>query len=214
MEKVEAQSVHELQSKMSAHPGSIVMVPSIAGGPLSIAPGSVYGGPAAPGSVYGGPPIYGNNSVYGGSGSVYGGMAPAGSVYNDGGSMYQSIPVGGSVYGGAPLSGGIPMHPQGSGSIYGGGGSMVNGSVVGGVPMSGTGSSYGYNSSRMSVMPPRPPTDEEILAQIRRILSTADLMTVTRKSVREELARIFGMDLSGRKEFIHSCIDSILRGDM
>lgn len=56
------------------------------------------------------------------------------------------------------------------------------------------------------------PTDEEIMTEIRHILSTADLMTVTKKSVREQLARLFGVDLIEKKEFIHRCIDVILKG--
>jgi chitin synthase len=58
------------------------------------------------------------------------------------------------------------------------------------------------------------PSDEEILMQIRHILSTSDLMSVTRKSVREELARVFGVDLSSRKDYIHACIDGVLRGEL
>lgn len=58
------------------------------------------------------------------------------------------------------------------------------------------------------------PSDEEILAEIRHILSTTDLMTVTKKSVREQLTRLFGVDISPKKEFIHSCIDGILKGEL
>ncbi|KAI9359285.1 chitin synthase-domain-containing protein [Zopfochytrium polystomum] len=58
------------------------------------------------------------------------------------------------------------------------------------------------------------PSDEELLMQIRQILATADLMTVTRKSVREELTRVFGVDLSGRKEYIHACIDRVLKSEI
>lgn len=56
------------------------------------------------------------------------------------------------------------------------------------------------------------PSDEEILAEIRQILSTADLMAVTKKSVREQLSRIFKVDLSMKKEYIHRCIDNVLKG--
>lgn len=56
------------------------------------------------------------------------------------------------------------------------------------------------------------PSDDEILFHIRRILSTANLMTVTKKNVREELSGLFGCDLNGKKAFINSCIDDILRG--
>ena len=58
------------------------------------------------------------------------------------------------------------------------------------------------------------PTDEEILNEVRHILSTTDLMKVTKKSVRDQLGRLFGVDLSSKKEYIHSCIDGILKGEL
>lgn len=58
------------------------------------------------------------------------------------------------------------------------------------------------------------PTDEQLLQEIRHILSTTDLMKITKKSVRERLTRLFGVDVSPRKEYIHSCIDSILKGEL
>jgi hypothetical protein len=58
------------------------------------------------------------------------------------------------------------------------------------------------------------PSDEEILQEIRHILSTTDLMKITKKSVRDRLTRLFGVDISSKKEFIHHCIDSILKGEL
>jgi hypothetical protein len=58
------------------------------------------------------------------------------------------------------------------------------------------------------------PSDADILAQVRVILATADLMTVTKKKVREELGRIFGCELGGKKEYIHRCIDGVLKGEI
>ena len=58
------------------------------------------------------------------------------------------------------------------------------------------------------------PSDEEILAEVRHILSTADLMTITKKSVREQLARLFGTNMSSKKEYIHWCIDGVLKGEL
>lgn len=58
------------------------------------------------------------------------------------------------------------------------------------------------------------PTDEQLLQEIRHILSTTDLMKITKKSVRERLTRLFGVDVSPKKDYIHSCIDSILKGEL
>ncbi|KAI8910359.1 chitin synthase-domain-containing protein [Gorgonomyces haynaldii] len=62
--------------------------------------------------------------------------------------------------------------------------------------------------------PGRFPTDDEILAEVRHILSTTDLMKLTKKSVRDRLGRLFGVDLSSKKEYIHQCIDGILKGEL
>jgi hypothetical protein len=58
------------------------------------------------------------------------------------------------------------------------------------------------------------PSDEELLQEIRHILSTTDLMKITKKSVRERLSMLFGVDMSPKKEYIHWAIDSILKGEM
>ncbi|KAJ3329591.1 hypothetical protein HDU76_007573 [Blyttiomyces sp. JEL0837] len=157
-------------------------------------PGSIYGTP-----VYNLPPP----TVYGG-GSVYMASSP-GSIY-----------AAGSVYGGPPVPIQVPIHPASvyEGSVYSGfmpGPGAVEGSITGS-PIAGQ--RVSMVSQSPSMVAGRFPTDEEILAYIRHILSTADLMTVTRKIVREELTRHFGVDLSSKKQYIHSCIDAILRGEM
>lgn len=48
------------------------------------------------------------------------------------------------------------------------------------------------------------PTDDAILSEIREILKTADLMTVTKKSIKMELERRFGVGLEARKAYIGS----------
>ena len=58
------------------------------------------------------------------------------------------------------------------------------------------------------------PSDEELLMEIRHILSTSDLMTITKKKVRQQLGKFFGVDLSAKKDYIHECIDSILKGEL
>ncbi|KAI0638620.1 chitin synthase [Trametes polyzona] len=55
------------------------------------------------------------------------------------------------------------------------------------------------------------PTDEELITALRAYLSTQDLMTVTKKTVREAMqARFPKADLSGRKQFLNDAIDTIL----
>lgn len=48
------------------------------------------------------------------------------------------------------------------------------------------------------------PSDDAILAEIRDILKTADLMTVTKKSIKMELERRFGLSLDAKKAYINS----------
>ncbi|RCI06194.1 hypothetical protein CU098_006877 [Rhizopus stolonifer] len=55
------------------------------------------------------------------------------------------------------------------------------------------------------------PKNEEIMFQVQRILSTADLTKVTKKQVREELQTIFGVSMASRKDYINACIENILQ---
>ena len=48
------------------------------------------------------------------------------------------------------------------------------------------------------------PSDDAILAEIREILKTADLMTVTKKSIKMELERRFGCNLEPKRAYIGS----------
>lgn len=48
------------------------------------------------------------------------------------------------------------------------------------------------------------PTEDAILAEMREILSTADLMTVTKKSIKQELERRFGCNLEPKRAYIGS----------
>lgn len=48
------------------------------------------------------------------------------------------------------------------------------------------------------------PSDDAILAEIREILRTADLMTVTKKSIKLELERRFGVGLDAKRPYINS----------
>lgn len=54
------------------------------------------------------------------------------------------------------------------------------------------------------------PSDEAITNQIRAILSTADLMTVTKRSIRQQLERHFGVKLSVKRDYINYITEAIL----
>lgn len=58
------------------------------------------------------------------------------------------------------------------------------------------------------------PTDDMILNEIRDILKTADLMTVTKKSVKQELERRFGCNLDVKRAYIGSATEAILSGQL
>lgn len=56
------------------------------------------------------------------------------------------------------------------------------------------------------------PSDDAILAEIREILRTADLMTVTKKSIKQELERRFGVNLDAKRPYINSATEAVLSG--
>ena len=58
------------------------------------------------------------------------------------------------------------------------------------------------------------PHEDLILQEIRNILATADLMTVTKKMVRKELEGRFGVDMTPKKEYIHSATEAVLSGQL
>jgi chitin synthase len=47
-------------------------------------------------------------------------------------------------------------------------------------------------------------SDDAILGEIRDILKTADLMTVTKKGVKQELERRFDVPLDAKRAYINS----------
>ena len=61
----------------------------------------------------------------------------------------------------------------------------------------------GYNEMELTDMAGLP-SDDAILAEIREILRTADLMTVTKKSIKMELERRFGIPLEAKRAYIGS----------
>ena len=62
----------------------------------------------------------------------------------------------------------------------------------------------GYNEQMEMSEMANLPSDDAVLAEIREILRTADLMTVTKKSIKMELERRFGVPLEAKKAYIGS----------
>lgn len=58
------------------------------------------------------------------------------------------------------------------------------------------------------------PNDDQLLAEIRDVLAKADLMTITKKGVKTELERRFGVPLDARKAYIGSATEAILSGQL
>jgi chitin synthase len=58
------------------------------------------------------------------------------------------------------------------------------------------------------------PSDDALLAEIRDILKTADLMTVTKKSIKQELERRFGVPLDAKRPYINSATEALLTGQL
>ncbi|KAI9252828.1 chitin synthase [Phascolomyces articulosus] len=58
------------------------------------------------------------------------------------------------------------------------------------------------------------PEDDEIERELRRILAGANLMTLTKKQVRNQLSQQFRVDLTIKKGFINSAIERILENEM
>ena len=58
------------------------------------------------------------------------------------------------------------------------------------------------------------PTEDQIRAQVKTILATANLMTVTKKQVRDDLTAFFGVEMNPKKEFINKVIEDVLQGKL
>ncbi len=78
------------------------------------------------------------------------------------------------------------------------------------------GSVYGGygNGYEMSELIPSGPSDDALLAEIRDILRAADLMTVTKKTVKAELEGRFGCNLDGRRLYIGNATEAVLGGQL
>ncbi|KAG2225658.1 hypothetical protein INT45_012130 [Circinella minor] len=95
----------------------------------------------------------------------------------------------------------IPSYPIDNRSIkYNSGSGILGASSVYSESIAAAGDIIGGNG----------PTDEEIRHEVRRITATSNLMIMTKKQVREQLSRHFGMDMSYKREYINQCIEDAL----
>ncbi|KJZ78068.1 hypothetical protein HIM_02705 [Hirsutella minnesotensis 3608] len=83
-------------------------------------------------------------------------------------------------------------------------------SEMGGNRMSHFGGSQFFSPEDMVGLP----SDDALLAEIREILRTADLMTVTKKGVKQELERRFDVPLDAKRAYINSATEAILSGQL
>ncbi|KAJ1925807.1 hypothetical protein IWQ60_004325 [Tieghemiomyces parasiticus] len=174
-------------------PMSMMLPPTAVGGPMDIGLRPM----SSASSHYGPPPTHGV------------GTAPRGSHYN-------SMMMPGS--GDYRTSRAVPQMPPSG--IDGGGGDYPGrpGSVASHYSHAGA----AHHHPQSFYMPPpggydptaAMPSDDEIVQEIRNILATADLMTITKKQVRERLNEYFRCDLTSRRELINSSIEMILQGRM
>jgi chitin synthase len=58
------------------------------------------------------------------------------------------------------------------------------------------------------------PSDDALLAEIRDILKTGDLMTITKKAIKQELERRFGVPLDAKRAYINSATEALLSGQL
>ncbi|KIY44928.1 hypothetical protein FISHEDRAFT_77147 [Fistulina hepatica ATCC 64428] len=185
-------SHEDLRQPMMPHYGSMVQLPYV---PFNQGPGSVAG------SDYGGqvpmqmPPMGYNTSMYG--------MMPPGAMnlQMTGGMVPPQMAgmMGNNFTGGSFGSQGMAP-PQMPAATGGGMRPMSTFSVATTANLFSSGPSMDPN-----------PADEDLVNALRAYLSTQDLMTVTKKTVREAImARFPRADLSSRKDFLNRSIDTIL----
>ncbi|KAI7654614.1 glycosyltransferase family 2 protein, partial [Hortaea werneckii] len=123
-----------------------------------------------------------------------------------------------SMYGGENYPPSHPMSQLGVPSpMYGpfGGSRMSLAPSESGMGMGmGGGMPRNYSGSEMEMADLQLPSDDAILAEIRDILRNADLMTITKKSIKAELERRFGVPLDVRRQYIGSATEAILSGQL
>ncbi|KAF9172087.1 hypothetical protein BGX21_005109 [Mortierella sp. AD011] len=55
------------------------------------------------------------------------------------------------------------------------------------------------------------PSDAELIGKIQQLLTGVDLMSVTKKKIRQQLEGVYGIDLTARRDFISRAIDAELQ---
>lgn len=99
-----------------------------------------------------------------------------------------------------PLAGNTSRLSFAPSDMLGGGGAAANRMSQYGGSQFFSGSQNELEMSNLAGMP----SDDALLAEIREILRNADLMTVTKKGVKQELERRFGVPLDARRAYINS----------
>ncbi len=147
-----------------------------------------------------------NQSAYGAGGGIAGG-----SQY--GGSMHNLSQMGMMM----PAQARGSMMSMGQGSMAGAGRrdsyfSQGTGMGGGGMGMHGSGSQLGLNQLAGGGAVPfgQLPGDQQIVADTQRILAQANLQTLTKKGVRQELEALYGCELGDRRQLVNGCIEETL----
>ena len=55
------------------------------------------------------------------------------------------------------------------------------------------------------------PTEADLLGEIRVMIANGNLMTMTKKQIREALQARFGIDLGGKREVVNQLVDQVLK---
>ncbi|EMR62469.1 putative chitin synthase 8 protein [Eutypa lata UCREL1] len=76
------------------------------------------------------------------------------------------------------------------------------------------GSQFFGNQQELEMSNLNLPSDDALLAEIREILRTADLMTVTKKGIKQELERRFSVPLDSKRAYINSATEALLSGQL
>ncbi|KAI8069874.1 chitin synthase-domain-containing protein [Gongronella butleri] len=88
--------------------------------------------------------------------------------------------------------------------------SLIGGAATGPYgPGSSAGSIIGYHAP--AAMSATDVPDNVIRYQVQAITATADLSSITKKQVRDEVSRYFNIDMTPRRDFINQCIEDCLR---
>jgi len=96
------------------------------------------------------------------------------------------------------------MMPMGMGSMYGPVPGFMQGQGMDSLSRRGSGAGFPV-PNRGGL-----PSDEQIIADIQAVLARADLNTITKKGVRQELENMYGTELGEKKAFVNQAIEDQL----